>query len=79
MLYPIFKSFTQDQAQGALPEIRAAADPEVKGGEYYGPDGNREMKGYPVKVESNEASRNVEDAKKLWAISEEITGVKYVI
>lgn len=79
LLYPVFKSFTQDQAQGALPEIRSAVDPEVKGGEYYGPDGKREMKGFPVKVESNAASHNVEDAKKLWAISEEITGVKYAI
>ncbi len=79
LLYPVFKTFTQDQAQGALPEIRASVDPEVKGGEYYGPDGKREMKGFPVKVESNEASHNVEDAKKLWTISEEITGVKFAI
>jgi NAD(P)-dependent dehydrogenase (short-subunit alcohol dehydrogenase family) len=79
LLYPVFKSFTQDQAQGALPEIRAAVDPEVKGSEYYGPDGKREMKGFPVKVESNEASHKLEDAKKLWEMSEQITRVKYVI
>ena len=79
LLYPVFKTFTQEQAQGALPEIRASVDPEVKGGEYYGPDGKREMKGFPVKVESNEASHNVEDAKKLWTISEEITGIKFAI
>jgi len=79
LLYPVLKTFTQDQAQGALPEIRASVDPKVKGGEYYGPDGKREMKGFPVKVESNEASHNVEDAKKLWALSEEITGVKFAI
>lgn len=79
LLYPVFKFFTQDQAHGVLPEIRAAVDPEVKGSEYYGPDGKREMKGFPVKVESNAASHNVEDAKKLWDISEEITGVKFAI
>lgn len=34
---------------GALPQIRAAVDPGVKGGEYYGPGGFGEMKGYPVR------------------------------
>ena len=77
LLFPVFKSFTQDQVQGTLPEIRASVDPEVKGSEYYGPDGKREMKGFPVKVKSNEASHNVADAKKLWSISEKITKVKF--
>ena len=63
---------------GALPEIRASVDPSVKTGEYYGPDGVREMKGYPIIVKSNKASHNKEDAKKLWEISEKLTKVKYV-
>jgi hypothetical protein len=63
---------------GALPEIRAAVDPGVKGADYYGPDGFNEMKGFPVKVQSNAASHNLEDAKKLWELSEKITGIKFI-
>ena len=77
ILIPIVKLLAQDQYQGALPEIRAAVDPGVKGGAYYGPDGKNERKGYPVVVPSNEASHNLEDAERLWVESEKLTGVKY--
>jgi NAD(P)-dependent dehydrogenase (short-subunit alcohol dehydrogenase family) len=66
-------------AQGALPEIRAAVDPNVQGGEYYGPDGWREQRGHPVLVKSSEASYNKKDAEKLWKISEKLTGTKFSI
>jgi NAD(P)-dependent dehydrogenase (short-subunit alcohol dehydrogenase family) len=69
---------TQSAAMGALPSIRASVDPDAKGGEYYGPGGRREARGYPVKVESNQASHNQADAEKLWQVSEELTGVKYL-
>jgi len=75
MVRPLFKAISQESKMGALPEIRAAVDPEVKGGEYYGPSGFREMKGHPVKVKSNSASYNEEDARKLWEVSEKLTGV----
>jgi NAD(P)-dependent dehydrogenase (short-subunit alcohol dehydrogenase family) len=78
ILKPVFAPFFQSAEMGALPQIRASVDENVKGGEYYGPDGFREMKGFPVKVKSNEASHNEEDAKKLWAISEKITGIKFL-
>lgn len=67
----------QSAAKGALPTIRAAVDPDVKGSEYYGPRGFHEEWGYPEKVESNEASHNEEDAKRLWELSEKLTGVKF--
>jgi len=79
MLYPVVMPFTQGADIGALPEIRAAVDPKVKGGEYYGPDGFREMKGFPILVQSNKASHNREDARRLWETSEELTGVKFKI
>jgi len=69
--------FMQSQDMGALPQIRASVDVNVKGGEYYGPDGFNEMKGFPVLVQSNDASHNAEDARKLWEISEKITGIKF--
>jgi hypothetical protein len=62
---------------GALPQIRASVDPHVKGGEFYGPNGFMELKGYPVKVQSNSRSHNTEDARKLWEVSERLTGVKF--
>lgn len=73
-LRPLFYAMTQSAAMGALPEIRASVDPEVKGGQYYGPD--KGMSGYPVIVKSNKASHNSEDARKLWEESEKLTGVK---
>ena len=77
LLTPFLLIMSQNSEMGALPQIRASVDPEVKGGDYYGPSGFREAKGYPVKVKSNEASYNEEDAKKLWDHSEELTGVRF--
>lgn len=68
---------SHDPAKGALPGIRASVDPKVQGGAYYGPDGMMEMKGNPVKVASNKASHDLDDAKKLWEVSEQLTGVKF--
>jgi NAD(P)-dependent dehydrogenase (short-subunit alcohol dehydrogenase family) len=70
--------FTQSATMGALTTIRAAVDPNVKGSDYYGPGGRGERSGYPVRVESSEASHNEEDAEKLWEVSEKLTGVKYL-
>ncbi len=77
-LKPHISPFFQSAEMGALPQIRASVDENVKAGEYYGPNGFREMKGYPVKVESTEASHNLADAKKLWELSEQITGITFL-
>jgi NAD(P)-dependent dehydrogenase (short-subunit alcohol dehydrogenase family) len=77
ILKPLFGLFVQPASMGALSEIRAAVDASVKGGEYYGPDGNKEMKGYPVLVQPDKSAYNEADAPKLWEFSEEITGVKF--
>lgn len=77
LLRPLITLITQSQAQGALPQIRASVDPEVKGSDYYGPDGFNEMTGLPVLVQSNKASHNEEDAEKLWEVSEKLTGVTF--
>lgn len=77
ILMPIMSPFIQEQNMGALPQIRASVDKNVKGGEYYGPGGFNEMKGHPVLVQSNAASHNLADAKKLWEVSEKITRVSF--
>lgn len=68
--------FAMSPAQGALPTLRAATAPDARGGEYYGPDGFQEMRGHPVRVGTTEAAKSVEDAARLWQVSEERTGVR---
>ena len=77
LLKPLFSLLAQSAAQGTLPEVRASVDPNVKGGEYYGPQGMGEIRGYPVLVSSTEASHDLEDAKKLWRDSERLTGITF--
>jgi NAD(P)-dependent dehydrogenase (short-subunit alcohol dehydrogenase family) len=67
----------QEPLMGALPTLRAATDPSVQGGDYYGPTRRFETVGYPQKVHSNGRSHDQAAAAKLWAISEEMTGVRY--
>ena len=68
---------TQEPAMGALPSLRAATDPAVVGGQYFGPDGFAQSRGYPKVVASSKKSHDVEVQKRLWAVSEELTGVVY--
>jgi len=69
--------FAQDISMGALPTLYAAVGPTVESGDYYGPEGLLEFKGYPKKVPSNRLSRNGEIAANLWRISEKLTGVQF--
>ncbi|MGH3159820.1 MAG: oxidoreductase [Streptosporangiaceae bacterium] len=74
---PITFWAVQDAPRGALPSLRAAVDRAARGGEYYGPSGHKEYVGYPVRVESSAASRELADAHRLWDVSEQLTGVSY--
>jgi NAD(P)-dependent dehydrogenase (short-subunit alcohol dehydrogenase family) len=67
----------QKVIKGVLPTLRAATDPDAISGDYFGPDGFREMRGNPVKVKSNAMSLNAQKAVQLWALSEKLTGIKY--
>jgi NAD(P)-dependent dehydrogenase (short-subunit alcohol dehydrogenase family) len=69
--------FAQSAYMGALATLRAATDPDAGGGEYYGPPGRLQFTGYPVRVESSAASHDTEAARRLWDVSEEMTGVSY--
>lgn len=64
---------------GALPTLRAATDPAVRGGQYYGPDGFKELRGYPVLVTSNAQSTDKAVQERLWSVSEELTGVTFPV
>ncbi len=67
----------QSAAMGALPTLRAATDPAVQGGQYYGPDGFLEQRGHPKIVQSSAQSHDEELQRRLWAVSEELTGVSF--
>ena len=65
--------------QGALPTLRAAADPDLRGGEYFGPRSLFEMRGYPVEVDRSDDAKARDDAARLWELSARLTGVEYPI
>ena len=67
----------QGVENGTLPTLRAATDESANAGDYYGPSGWQEIKGFPVIVPSNKLSKDTGKAKKLWDVSEELTGIKY--
>jgi hypothetical protein len=69
--------FAQSAAMGALPTLYAATAADVQGGDYIGPDRFGEQWGYPHKVQSNARARDLEAQRRLWEISERLTGVHY--
>ena len=75
VIEPLF----QDPAMGALPSLRAATDPAVVGGQYFGPDGFAQTRGYPKVVASSRKSHDIDLQRRLWAVSEELTGVVYPV
>jgi NAD(P)-dependent dehydrogenase (short-subunit alcohol dehydrogenase family) len=70
---------TQDPAMGALTTLRAATDPAVLGGQYYGPGNRREIQGYPKLVTSSPESLDLVTQQRLWDVSEELTGVAFSV
>ena len=71
------KIYAQSIEMGALPTLYAATAADVENGNYYGPSGWGEWRGYPKKVESNSLSHNSEIAKRLWEVSGKLTGISY--
>lgn len=67
----------QSAAMGALPTLFAATMPGLPGDTYIGPDGFMEQRGHPRVVGRSKAAMNGADARRLWTVSEELTGVIY--
>ena len=74
-----FSPLEQSTEMGALPTLRAATDPHVSGGQYLGPGGFLEMRGYPKVVASNRRSHDVDVQRRLWTVSEQLTGVTFPV
>ncbi len=66
----------QSARAGALPTVYAALAPDVESGDYIGPDGPGEMWGAPTKVGTSARARSEIDARRLWEVSERLTGVR---
>lgn len=73
-------TFAQSSGKGALPILRAAVDPDARGGEIYGPDGPFELRGHSAEVAKvSSIARDHELAARLWAESERITSVTFPV
>jgi NAD(P)-dependent dehydrogenase (short-subunit alcohol dehydrogenase family) len=70
---------SQKPAMGALPILRAATDPGVLGGQYYGPGRLFGTRGYPKLAESSRQSHDTAIQRRLWTVSEELTGVSFPV
>lgn len=78
-LQPLIRPMRHSAASGALATLRAATDPAAVGGQFYGPEGRWEMRGPPVLVGSSKSSRDVDLQHRLWAASEQLTGVTFPV
>jgi NAD(P)-dependent dehydrogenase (short-subunit alcohol dehydrogenase family) len=67
----------QSDARGALPSLYAATVPDLPSGSYVGPDGPFERRGHPKLVSATTAAYDEAVARRLWNVSEELTGVRY--
>lgn len=80
---PRLRMFTwlllQSAHMGALATVRAAVDPDARGGDYYGPPGRAQFTGYPTRVESTALSHDREAQRRLWHESERLTGITFPI
>lgn len=75
----IMTSFmSHDAAHGALPTLRAATAMDATPGSYYGPDRMFQLKGDPVLVPVPKPARDEAASRKLWEVSEKLTGVQWL-
>ncbi|WP_369390263.1 oxidoreductase [Streptomyces sp. CG1] len=70
------KVFAQSDKAGALPTLYAASQ-DLPGASYVGPAGLGEMRGAPTLVGRSAAAGDPEAARRLWTLSEELTGVTW--
>lgn len=71
----ILFALAQSDRMGALPQLYAATVPEVRGNSYVGP--GFEFAGYPRRTLRNPLAYRRSTARKLWELSEQLTGVRY--
>lgn len=70
--------FTPTAAEACRSIVHAARDEDVRGGDYWGPSGFLEIRGAPGRARVNPVARDVARARRLWSLSESLTGVRYL-
>ncbi|MBC8155979.1 MAG: SDR family NAD(P)-dependent oxidoreductase [Bacteroidetes bacterium] len=78
LIRPLGGLFLQSAKKGALPVLYASLANDIKGGEFIGPDGFQEMRGYPTQVDSDDYSKDRDVAKRLWQATEKMTNTYYL-
>ncbi|MFF0726315.1 oxidoreductase [Streptomyces sp. NPDC004134] len=73
----VLAPLAQSPARGVLPLLYAATAPEARGGEFIGPDGFAELRGGPARVRLSAAAADPETGRRLWELSEDLTGVRF--
>lgn len=69
--------FVQTVRAGLLPALYAATSPEAEAGGFYGPSGPGQLTGRPVRHTPYRSAGDPEQARRLWRLSEDLTGVHY--
>jgi protochlorophyllide reductase len=75
LAYRLMDPLFQSAAAGALPQLRAATDPGVVGGELLAPGGAAEMRGAPSRGRIPKTALDPEQRQRLWTMSEELCGI----
>jgi NAD(P)-dependent dehydrogenase (short-subunit alcohol dehydrogenase family) len=75
----IAKPLAQTPDQGALPLLYASTAPGIEGGAFIGPDGKGELRGSPTRVALSALATDAEIGRRLWELSEQLTGVRYAL
>lgn len=78
LIRPLGSLFLQSAQMGALPVLYAALSNDINGGEFIGPDGFKQMRGYPTIVHADEYSHNKGVGNRLWEESQKMTGVYFL-
>lgn len=78
LIRPLGNLFLQHATKGALPILYASLAKNLKGGEFIGPDGFQQMRGFPEIVDADEYSNNKEVAQRLWSETEKMTNVFFL-
>ncbi|TCK28146.1 NAD(P)-dependent dehydrogenase (short-subunit alcohol dehydrogenase family) [Ancylobacter aquaticus] len=73
----VFRLMFQPAAQGALPTLFAATDPEARDGAHYGPDRLSGTRGHPTEEPPPPQALDRDVAKRLWEVSEKLAGVRF--
>lgn len=63
---------------GALPSVRAATEPGLPGGTYFGPSQLFEVKGPAAPAKISQRALDEADGRRLWDLAQRLTGVSYL-